>query len=279
MEKKISFVELIQRFIDKGNIVLPVFSPAAMQVQQELVKKDPDMKKLINIISGDQSLSSQVLQMANSAFYKGLVEVATVRAAIVRLGMQEVGRISLLSSSKNQFRSKNKEHQVIMKKLWQHSVGCAMGANWLTKRCELVDLENHAFFAGLFHDVGKLFVLMIIEQMQKKNKNMRTTSALLEEAMRSLHAQQGYNLMQKWNLPESYCVVARDHHVRDFDTKNILLTVVRLANMMCLKLGIGIAHEPEMGVSASEEAQILNLREIDLAELEIVLEDTAVLTA
>jgi len=278
MQKKVSFVDLIQRFIEEGNVVLPVFNTAAMRVQQELVKKDPSMKVLINTISGDQSLSSQVLQLANSSFYKGLVEVTTIKSAIVRLGMREVGRISLISSAKNQFQSRDKEHKQIMRKLWQHSVGCGMGAKWLARRCELEDLESEAFFAALFHDVGKLFVLMVIEQMKRKNRNLKTSSSLLTEAMTSLHSSQGYNLMKKWNIPEKYCVITRDHHLDEFDNRNMLLTLVRTANMVCAKIGIGLKHDPSIVVSSTEEAQLLNLSELDLAELEILLEDTKALT-
>lgn len=278
MEKKVSFVDLIEKFIEEGNIVLPVFSSAAMRIQQELVKTDPEMKVIINTIAGDQSLSSQVLQMANSAFYKGLVEVTTIQSAIVRLGMREVGRISLVSSAKNQFRSSDREHRQTMRQLWQHAVGTAMGAKWLAKRCDLEEFESEAFFAGLFHDVGKLFVLMVIEQMKRKNKNMRTTSSLLNEAMTTLHSQQGYNLMKTWNIPDTYCDIARDHNLVEFDSKDLLLVLVRVANMMCNKIGIGLQKNPDLVVSSTEEAQLLNLRELDLAELEILLEDTKVLT-
>ncbi|MCK5515470.1 MAG: HDOD domain-containing protein [Desulfobulbaceae bacterium] len=277
MQKNLSFVDVIKQYIEAGNIVLPVLSSAAMRVQQELVKKEPEMKVLEGIISKDQSLSSQVLQMANSAFYHGLVEVKTIRAAVVRLGMREVGRITLLAASKNQFRSKNKALNIIMHRLWQHSVGCALGVQWLSKRCKFEELECHAFFAGLFHDIGKLFVLMVIDQMKEKNKDLPLTQSLLMEAMIVLHTQQGYNLMKQWNMPEEYSVIARDHHNQDFDSKNDLLVLVRLSNMACHKLGIGLKKEPSLVLSAGEEALHLNLSEIDLAELEILLEDTAIL--
>lgn len=277
MQQNLSFLDVIKQYIAAGNIVLPVLSAAAMRIQQELVKKEPDMRVVENLISQDQSLSSQVLQIANSAFYHGLIEIMTIRAAIVRLGMQEVGRIALLAATKNQFRSKNKEHNSIMHKLWQHSVGCALGVQWLSKRCKFDELKGHAFFAGLFHDVGKLFVLMVIEQMTEKNAHIPITHALLMEAMTVLHTQQGYNLMKKWNLPEEYCVIARDHHRKDFDSNNILLLLVRLSNMACLRLGIGVEKDPSLILSATEEAHQLNLSEIDIAELEILLEDTAIL--
>ncbi len=277
MQKTTSFLDVINQYIASGNVVLPVFSTAALRIQQELVKKEPDMKVVEGVLSGDQSLSSQVLQMSNSAFYHGLVEVLTVRAAIIRLGMQEVGRLALLVASRNQFRSKDRDCNILMKQLWQHAVGCALGVKWLAKRCKFDELESHAFFSGLFHDIGKLFVLMVVDQMKIKDKNLSVTPALLMESMATLHTEQGYNLMRQWNMPEDYCLVARDHHSKDYDNKNYLLVLVRLADAACLKLGIGIAKDESIVLSAREEVQHLNLTEIDLAELEIFLEDTPVL--
>ena len=254
MQKSTSFLDVINQYIAAGNVVLPVFSSAALRIQQELVKKEPDLKVVEGILSGDQSLSSQVLQLANSAFYHGLVEILTVRAAIIRLGMQEVGRLALLVASRNQFRSKDRDFNVLMKQMWQHAVGCALGVKWLAKRCKFEELENHAFFAGLFHDIGKLFVLMVVDQMKEKDKQLSVTHALLLESMASLHAEQGYNLMRQWNMPEDYCIVARDHHKKDYDSKNYLLILVRLADMACLKLGIGMVKDESIVLSAREEA-------------------------
>ena len=279
MERTPSFLDAINQALDTGQVTLPVFSPSALKVQRELVKKEADPRVVEGILAGDQSLSSQVLQMANSSFYKGLVEVKTVRAAIIRLGLQEVGRIALLASARDQFRSRDRELHLVMKKLWQHSVGCALGARWLANRCRFADLETNAFFAGLLHDIGKLLVLMVVDQLREKGNNLPFTQALLLEAMDALHCPQGDRLMRQWNMPEEYCLVTRDHHLSDFDHKNHLLLVVRLADCALLKLGIGLKKDEKILLSGREEAQFLNLREIDLAELEIHLEDTPALCA
>lgn len=260
-------------------MVLPVFNSAALKVQQELAKKEPDLRVIEKMILCDQSLSSQILKIANSSFYQGLSEILTIKAAMVRLGTQEISKMTLMASAKSQFRSSSPVLNKVMKQLWQHSVGCAIGANWLAKRCKLADLTSHAFFAGLLHDIGKLFVLLILDDLQKKSKKISINEALLHEAMKSLHTSQGYNLMKKWNMPEIYCVVARDHHIDDFDTNNILLVLVRLSNKVCHKLGIGTTKMPDMVPSTSKEAALLNLSELDLAELEILLEDTKVLAS
>ncbi len=269
-----SFVDEIEKCIASGEVSLPVFNPTALKVQQELVKKEPDTNTLERLITGDQSLSSQILRMANSAFYRGLADVLSVKAAIVRLGMREVGRIVLLATSKNQFHSSDPEINELIKKLWRHSAGCALAAHWLAKRCKFEELMSQAFFAGLLHDVGKLFVLMVIERL-KSNKNILMTHSLLLEAIDTLHSQQGYALMQKWDMPDQYCLVARDHHMADFDPKDHLLIMVRLADMTCLKLGVGISQDQGLNLAATAEASLLELSEIDLAELEVMLEDTS----
>ena len=274
-----SFIDEVERVIAAGEVTLPVFNPTALRVQQELVKKEPDERVLEQLITGDQSLSSQVLRMANSSFYRGLAKIMTVKAATVRLGMREIGRIVLLSASRNQFRSADPEINEIMKKLWQHSVGCALAANWLAKRCKFADLSSHAFFGGLLHDVGKLFILMVIEQVKRKNTAITMTDALFIEALDTLHTRQGYALMRKWDMPEEYSLIVRDHHTPDIDTKNYLLLIVRLADMACHKLGITLTPQPNLNLAATLEAGVFGLTEIDLAELEITLEDTASLSS
>lgn len=39
-----SFVDEIAKHIQSGEVNLPVFNPTALRIQQELVKKEPDMQ-------------------------------------------------------------------------------------------------------------------------------------------------------------------------------------------------------------------------------------------
>jgi HD-like signal output (HDOD) protein len=279
MSQNLSFIDSITSYIETGNVVLPVFSSAGLRILKEISKKEPKIKVIENIITADQSLSSQVLKTSNSAFYQGLVEIRTIRAAIIRLGMKEVARIALLSAARSQFRSKHKILNLIMKQLWQHSVGCAIAAQGLAKICKFNDLTGHAFFAALFHDIGKLIILVVIDQMNQKSNAIPINKSLLMEAMTSLHTQQGYSLMKQWNMPEEYCVITRDHHLTPCDDRNHLLMLVRLGNLACHKLGIGIYQEETLILSTAEEAHHLNISEIDLAKIEILLEDTKILAA
>ncbi|WP_028581201.1 HDOD domain-containing protein [Desulfogranum japonicum] len=279
MAENSSFIDILNKCIESDSVQLPVFNPTALRIREELAKKEPEIKVIEKVINSDQSLSSQVLKIANSSFYRGLAEISSIRGAIMRLGMREIGKIVLIASIQNTFKSKDKSLHIIMKRLWQHSVGCAYGAMWITRRHEYNIASDQVFFAALFHDVGKLFILMVIEHIKKKNPKIQITPSLLKESMKRLHSSEGFKLLTHWNVPEQFAVVARDHHDLDVQQDNVLLLIVRMANMVCNNLGISVDQNESIMLPATLEANILNLSEIDIAELEIYLEDSKVLTA
>ena len=277
MEERESFIEIVNKRLASKEARLPVFNATAMRIQQEIAKEDPDVRLIEKLIVSDQALTTQVLSVSNSSFYKGLTQVTTIRNAIVRLGINEVSNIVMLVTHENNFRSKDPFVHEIMRKLWRHSVGCALGAHWLAKTFGFQAMAHEAFFAGLLHDVGKLFILTVIDDLkQADNFDLQPSNALLMEAMKNLHTGHGYSLIHHWNLPEEYCVIARDHHSEELDAADFLMTITRMADKACNKLGIGLEENPEYALVATPEAETLHLSEVDLAQLEIKLEDSQV---
>ena len=272
-----SFVEIVDHHLKSSNVRLPVFSTTALRIQQELTKEDSDIRSIEKMIVRDQSLTAKVLSVANSSFYKGLTQVSTVHNAIVRMGVNEVVNIVMLVTHQNNFRSKDPFLHDIMRKLWRHALGSAIAAHWLANTCGLRSLTHESFFAGLLHDVGKLFILSVIEDLKTSGKmNISLSNALLIEAMNSLHTGHGSTLLNHWNLPQKYCGVAQQHHDQVFDANDFLLVLVRLADKACNKIGIGLTTDESLVLVATPEANALNLSDVDLAKLEIMLEDSQV---
>jgi len=271
-------VEMIHKHITTKRVKLPAFNGTALRIQKEIAKEEPDTRLIEKSIVSDQSLTGEVLRVSNSSFYRGLSQVATVRDAIIRLGSKEVSNIVTLVALQHNFKSKDPIVHKIMGKLWRHSVGCAMGVSWLAKQTGFQTICHETFVAGLLHDVGKLFILKAIDDMKISGEiDHPPSNTLMYEAMQNLHTEQGELLLNHWNLPEKYCQIARDHHREDFDCNNILLVLVRLANHMCHKKGIALDEDPSMVLMATPEAHQLQLSEVDLARLEVLLEDSQVL--
>lgn len=274
MDLIVQLTKLINENIGSGKTSLPVFNKIALKLQQELSKAEPDQQVIKKMISNDPSLTGHLLKIANSAYYKGMEDVTTVQEAIFRLGMAEVANLVLLITQKSNFQSRDSYIQEIMNRLWKHSVGCAIGAKWIATRCGCSDLSSQAFTAGLLHDVGKLFILTVVDSLiMSGHDEIKAPLKVLNRIMGDLHVIHGYSLMKIWALPEIYCEVVRDHHKEKIDSKNILLPVVKLVDMACNKIGLGIATDSGYAPEDTGEAKILGLTDIDLAELEIKLED------
>ncbi len=276
MPQKASIIDIIKQQIRKEES-LPVLSPKALKIQSEAVKKEPDFAVLTRLIRMDPTLTSQVLKTANSPFYRGLGDVETIKDAIVRLGQTEMVNIIMKVVHQQKFKSKNPLIRSYQNRLWSHSVSCAIGSLWTARYLGMVDLIPKAFIAGLLHDMGKLYLLTALEKiLESKDRGFKPPPQLIDKILDSLHSALGNNLLTKWNLPEQYRVIARDHHIEAFSHTDLLLMIVRLVNAVCNKMEKNDLNIDLSGIVSSKEADILGMPEIGVAELEIALEDARV---
>lgn len=274
MNQEKSFLDSLKEHVVSGKAQLPAFDRTGLAIQEEMAKADPDMQAIEKHILRDPALTSQLLKMANSSFYRGMLEITTVRNAIVRLGLAEVSNLVTMLTQKKSFDTHDPFIREYMDELWIHSVACALGAKWIAKECRLPSKMNEAFFAGLLHDIGKAFLLLAISDMKKNGELGETVPrTFIEEALDSLHSALGAQLLKTWNLPDVYCMVARHHHDEDMQDRDIVLLMVSLANKVLAKAGIGITRTPDIDLATSPEAVQLDLSEIKVAELELTMED------
>ena len=265
--------ELIEEQFNSG-IELPVFNPVALQLQRLREDENLTASQVTEIIMSDQALASRVLVAANSAFFAGLSQVDTVTGAVVRLGINQICNLAMVAAQAAEYVALIPKVAAEMPKLWARSYAGAAGARWLAAQCGMHAQLEAAFLAGLLHDIGELFLLKMIDQLcASKRYDFEISEALMREILHAMHTDVGYRLMTHWGLPEVYARIARDHHLPDCDESDSLLAIIRLVDIACSRLGIGQEAHPAMFTAASAEAQLLGLKDIKLAELEILLED------
>ncbi|NLX18976.1 MAG: HDOD domain-containing protein, partial [Desulfobulbus sp.] len=189
-------------------------------------------------------------------------------SALTRLGLTEITRIVLAGISKRNFKSGDRQLDSLMKKLWQHSMGCAFAAGMLSNCLDFGVLQHEAFTAGLMHDIGKLLILKVVAERKNRMRNIDLSTNLLVEAMDSLHAEQGYFLLKHIQMPESMAIICRDHHLDDVSSDQYVLFLVRLANRVCHQMGIGLKHQPDLDLLMIPDARNIGLKQTDLEKVQ-----------
>lgn len=272
--KDLSFLDIIEEYIKSDKVILPPFDKTALRLQQEVQKGNVQVSKIEKLIVADPSMSSQLLKLANSSFFRGLEKVATIRDAIVRLGLDEVSRMVLILSQKKMYATKDTFIKTYRKNLWQHSLVCALASQWVAKEAGFDDEVQEVFFAALIHDIGKLFLITVIEKIKaSKEVSLMPSTAVINEIINSQHAVQGSRLLEHWNIPEAYCQVAREHHFKKFDSSNVPLVILRLVNKLAEKLGVSM-EKSKTQQPVTAEATFLGFSDIKLAQLELKIEDS-----
>jgi len=274
MSDNLPLLVRLKEFAATRRITLPVFSTVARQLQEAARSDTYDITAIERAIEGDPVLAAEVLRAANSGFFGGLSEIRTIRAAIVRLGFRQVANLAFMATEKSRYTARQPALAAMMTDLWQHASACAMASEWIAKRLRLTQWTEEAFIGGLLHDIGKLFLLRVLDDMMTETpQDGPYPPELVKEVVTQVHADVGHELLRSWHLPAVYLTIVRDHHVEPVDTTNVPLLIVRLANQGCRKAGLALDTDDSVALAATVEAAALGMSEVALAELEIILED------
>lgn len=251
-------------------IDLPVFHPVALKLTIMLSDPYSDIDDVIKTINEDQALASQVLKMSNSAAYVGLVKSETIKEAVVRLGAGQISMLTMAASQASLHVSANSVVNEIMKELWQHSLVTALGCWWVAQHTGHQSIVDHAYMAGLLHDIGKLHLLKALEHLTLE-KQIVVDRELVLAVFTEMHVEQGDRIMRYWNIPPVYQSVAFHHHDATSNPIDSLLTMVRLVNKVSRKVGISLDPEPFHPEDIQTEMNLLDMDGAQFEKLESVL--------
>lgn len=264
----------IRRILSVYPVPLPVFHPIAVKLQHILSSNDFNFEEVIELASQDQVLAGRILRMANSPAYCGSAPVETIKDAVVRIGAQPVANMAMAVTQASLHSSDNELINRYMRRLWHHSHACALGCRWVANTIGLRRMSEQAYLAGLLHDIGKLYLLKVLEKLTSTGV---ARSALEERTLHDifieLHVEEGEKLMKHWNIPSIYCAVVEKHHAAQCEVDNLVLIIVRLVNEIARKMGNSLHPDPRLDVTKLKEPALLGLGAGTMGELERVLED------
>ena len=180
----------------------PLPPSVAMEVMALSKKPSADAAHIAALFEKDPLLAARVLQLARAPMY-GAAAIHTMKDAVVRLGGRVLYDLVLEAALTAQV-FKSPRFSGWMERIRRHSVAVAHGARAVA-RSTAVDAE-HAFLAGLVHDVGAAAVLIVAEGLPD------VTPQALAMAMKELHLEAGALVSLAWQMPEAVQYVVSHHH-------------------------------------------------------------------
>jgi putative nucleotidyltransferase with HDIG domain len=143
---------------------LPSRPALSIEIMRELRSTRTSATVVGELISKDVAISAKLIQIANSAFYRGEQPVSNLFDAILLIGLETTAALVLSIETFSQL-DKVKPLYFSMDQVWKHSQSVAELARRISQTIGC-DAETSAtvYTAGLLHDIGKIALALNFEE-------------------------------------------------------------------------------------------------------------------
>ncbi len=246
---EVELLERVERRISAGDLELPQLPSTSLTVMQMSSRPNVELAEIVERISSDPVLSSELLRTANSVLYAGHAPADTLHEAVMRVGLRALRSMIFAIS----MRSVILRYEALTRqaeRVWRQSLSVASIARSIAPA--LGEDAERAFLLGLLHDIGKVALIAILNGEVKKSTDV--TPALLGRIFHDHHEQAGRAMAEAWHLPEELVAVAGRHHRFEQNEDHArAAALASLAHRLDLYLSIG----PERDYSAQSRCREL----------------------
>lgn len=200
-----TLLEAMERDLSRGTAALPMLPRGAREALRLAKKPDVDMNDIVEVVEGDPALTARLLAVANSAIYNRGFAMASVRRAVVRLGLQATRDI-LYQAVYAAILYDVPGFKARVEATFVHGVVASRVARRIAQVVH-VD-EDAAFLAGLLHDVGKGRLYKIANKLGRVDAEDEEVHHAVDE----LHARSSSDLCRAWRLGPEIIEACAWHH-------------------------------------------------------------------
>ena len=159
-DEQTAFLQRLAEDLNSRNIQLPSFPDVVINIRTALEDPKCTSERLADVVRTDAILVARLLVAANSAFHnRAGIEITDLNLAISRLGFEVVRNTAITLAVEQIFNAA--EHEDMrdeIKQIWKRSMSLASMSFVIAQHAKAVNADN-AFLSGLFHEIGKLYIL------------------------------------------------------------------------------------------------------------------------
>ena len=251
---------------------LPPLPDTALRLMGVLNDPRSTLDDIVEVIRYDQSVTSEVLRLCNSAYFGISRQVTSLNEAMLRLGTVKVLQMVMSVHTNSMLRQEQEGYGLERGVLWRHSVAVALASSIVAQRIDLPN-ANLVFTAGLLHDIGKVVLSQYVasefaEIVRLVTDESQSFSEAEERVLGFSHEQIGAVVSEQWRLPEPIVRCIRYHHEPGaLEPPDPLVDTVYLANTVCLLLGIGLGTD---GLCHRADEAVMERHNLCEQDLELV---------
>ena len=221
-------LEDIAKDLSGNEITFPTFLDITFQVRTALKDPNLNVEQLAKLVGAEPLMSTKIIRMANSvALNPSGREIADVKSAIVRVGMEAVRTVSFAVAMEQLIKSKQMQpFEGIAQRLWVHTSHVAALCRVLAKKLARIN-GDEAMFAGLVHDLGVFYLMSRAANFPDFLNDKAELHALLV----GWHDNIGHALLSALGSPESVLEAVQMHETdREITEVRNLSDVLYVAN-------------------------------------------------
>jgi len=265
------------------DVEIPPLPAAVKRLIAEINRSEPNIDRLVRLISSDPEITAKVIKTVNSALYSPRVPVADVKRAVTLLGLAQIRSIVLAFATMDALPTP-KGNLFNHNAFWIDSLLRAILARALSRRLFNRQVDE-VFTAALLSELAVPLLLCVWnEYYEPIVKEWETSSQRLSELERQHfgwdHAQAGAWILQSWEFPEEMICYIGAHNIsmekiKEMDLQDTIVIPLAIAALAPSVLKPDLAPAAEvfkeavnrLGMDAAQFADTIKEAKDTLTEL------------
>lgn len=223
---------------------LPKLPDTTMRLIHVINDPASSIEQIVDTIRFDQSVTTQLLRLCNSAFFGLSRPINSIEDAACYVGTTKLMQLVMAAHTQALLGPEQSGYGLVPGALWKHSVAVALGSQMLADQLDR-SRRGLLFTAGLLHDIGKIvlneYVATEFAAILQTVQDERISFCDAEQRVVGIsHSEIGARAAAHWKLPDTIQQCIQYHHEPSaLETPDTMVDIVHLADAACLLIGIG----------------------------------------